>query len=83
MTKGNTEGMTQDNTQREHTDFDFGWDWDTEDFDAPLPRITDDPALPVTLEENLIPIDRNGVYVPNHLDDRGTLHFFAAVDVSD
>ncbi len=74
--------MTQNNTQREHTDFDFGWDWDTEDFDAPQPRITDDPALPVTLGENLIPIDRNGVYVPNHLDERGTLHFFAAVDVS-
>ncbi|GIK27924.1 MAG: hypothetical protein BroJett007_10620 [Chloroflexota bacterium] len=83
MTEGNTKGMMQDNTQREHTDFDFGWDWDTDDFDVPQPRITDDPALPVTLEENLIPIDRNGVYVPNHLDDRGTLHFFAAVDVSD
>lgn len=83
MTEGNTEGMTQDNTYREHTDSDFGWDWDTEDFDEPQPRITDDPALPVTLAENLIPIDLNGVYVPNHLDDLGTLHFFAAVDVSD
>lgn len=75
--------MTQNNTQREHTDFDFGWDWDTEDLAAPRLRITVDPALPVTLEDNLVPIDRNnGVYVPNHLDDRGTLHFFAAVDVS-
>ena len=74
----------QDNTRHEHTDFDFDWEWDADDFDAPQPRIIDDPALPVTLEDNLTPIDRtNGVYVPNHLDTRGTLHFFAAVDISD
>jgi len=75
--------MTQDHTEREPTDFDFGWAWDTEDFDAPQPRILDDPALPVTLEDHLVPIDRNGVYVPNHLDARGMLHFFAPVDSSD
>ena len=84
MTAGNPEGMTQDKTQHEPTDFDFGWAWAGDDFDAPQPHIIDDPALPVTLEDNFVPIDRtNGVYVPNHLDARGTLHFFAAVDNSD
>lgn len=84
MTKGNTEGMAQDNTQLEHTDFDFGWDWDTDDFDVPQPRIIDYPALPVTLEDNFVPVNRtDGVYVPNHRDARGTLHFFAPVDNSD
>lgn len=83
MTTGNTEGVTQDNTQHKPTDFDFGWDWDNDDFDAPQLRSTNDPALPVTLEDNLIPIDRNDVYVPNHLDDHGMLHFFAPVDISD
>ena len=74
----------QDNTRHEPTDFEFGWDWDADDFDAPLPRIIDDPALPVTLEDNLVPIDRtNGVYVPNHVDARGMLHFFAPTDISD
>lgn len=83
MIGGNTEDMTQNSTQRDNRDLDFGWDWDTDDFDAPRPSITDDSALPVTLEDNLVPIDRdNGVYVPNHLDDQGMLHFFAAVDVS-
>lgn len=83
MTEGNTEDMTQDNMQHEKADFDFGWDWDAADFDAPQPRIAEDPTLPVTLEDHLIPIDRDGIYVPNHLDARGTLHFFAPVDVSD
>ncbi|MCC6615290.1 MAG: hypothetical protein IT320_17580 [Anaerolineae bacterium] len=84
MTAGNIKGMTQDKMQHEPTDFDFGWDWDSDGFGAPQPHVIDDLALPVTLEDNFVPIDRtNGVYVPNHLDARGTLHFFAAVDISD
>lgn len=84
MTIENTERMTRDQTQHELTDFDFGWAWDADDFDAPQPHVIDDPALPVTLEDNLVPIDRtNGVYVPNHLDARGMLHFFAPTDTSD
>lgn len=83
MSAGNTEGMTQDKTQHEPTDFEFDWTWDAHNFDA-LSHVIDDPALPVMLEDNFVPIDRtSGVYVPNHLDERGTLHFFAAVDNSD
>ena len=80
MTTENTDGMTQD----EHTGFEFGGGQDTNGFGAPQPRRIDDPALPVTLEDSLLPINRtNGMYVPNHLDARGTLHFFARVDRSD
>lgn len=68
--------------QHESAEFNFNWEWDAYDFDTPDPLIINDPALPVTLD-NFVPIDpTNGVYVPNHLDARGTLHFFAAVDLS-
>ncbi len=83
MTAGNPEGMTQDKTVHGPTDFDFDWTWDAHNFDA-LSHVIDDPALPVTLEDNFVPIDRmSGVYVPNHLDARGILNFFAPVDISD
>ena len=45
-------------------------------------RIWRDPALPVTFYAELVPLDTDEQYVPNHLDVDGTVHFFAAVDVS-
>ena len=72
--------MSQDNTWHEGADF----DWALEDFeDAAHPSLIDDPALPVSLTTDLIPLDRDGMYVPNHQDETGTLHFFAVVDISD
>jgi hypothetical protein len=41
-----------------------------------------DPALPVTFHAELVPLDAEEQYVPNHLEADGTVHFFAAVDVS-
>lgn len=79
MTEGNTEGMTQDNTL-------FGEDGFAayDDYAGPEPTLViDDPALPVTLHGDLVPLTRDGMYVPNHLDESGTLHFFAPVDHSD
>lgn len=79
MTEGNTEGMTQDNTL-------FGEDGFAayDDYAGPEPaRVIDDPALPVTLHGDLVPLTRDGMYVPNHLDESGTLHFFAPVDHTD
>jgi hypothetical protein len=60
-------------------------DWDAyDDYTGPEPeRIIDDPALPFTLHEGFVTIDRNGMYVPNHLDESGTVHVFAAVDHTD
>ncbi|MBE2269635.1 MAG: hypothetical protein IAE80_15470 [Anaerolinea sp.] len=71
--------MTQTNPMQDHPD------WDAyDDYTGPEPeRIIDDPALPFTLHDDLVPIDRNGMYVPNHLDESGTLHVFAAVDHTD
>ncbi|MBK8030390.1 MAG: hypothetical protein IPK17_12985 [Chloroflexi bacterium] len=46
------------------------------------PRALHDPTLPVTLYDTLVPLDHEEQYVPNHLDADGTVHFFAAVDVS-
>ena len=46
------------------------------------PRLWRDPALPVTFYAELVPLDAEEQYVPNHLDVDGTVHFFAAVDVS-
>jgi hypothetical protein len=71
--------MIQANSPQDHTD------WDAyDDYTEPEPeRIIDDPALPFTLHDDLVPIDRNGMYVPNHLDESGTLHVFAAVDHTD
>jgi hypothetical protein len=37
-------------------------------------------ALPVTLDEHLTPVDREGRYVPHHLDTDGTAHWFSIVD---
>ncbi len=58
---------------------DMGFDW--EDGDSP-PSLGTTPGLPVTLTDALIPLDRDGRYVPNHLDAEGTVHFFAPVDIS-
>jgi hypothetical protein len=70
--------MTQDNAL-----FDDGFT-EYDDYIGPEPaRVIDDPALPVTLHGNLVPISRDDLYVPNHLDESGTLHFFAAVDHAD
>jgi hypothetical protein len=58
-----------------------GWDADWEDSDSPpSPPLTS--GLPVTLTDGMVPLDRDGQYVPNHLDSDGTVHFFATVDVS-
>ena len=54
-------------------------DWGGDD-PAPIPAVMQ--GLPVTLTDGMIPLDRDGLYVPNHLDAGGTVHFFATVDVS-
>ncbi|MFZ2880719.1 MAG: hypothetical protein WA009_14360, partial [Phototrophicaceae bacterium] len=74
--------MTQDNTLHENANFEFTWSADDFD-DIARPSVIDDPALPVTLHGDLVPITRDGMYVPNHLDESGTLHFFAPVDHTD
>ncbi len=38
------------------------------------------PGLPVTLAEDMTPYDAQGRYVAHHLDETGTVHFFAVVD---
>lgn len=72
--------MTQDNKVHDDADFDFGWD---DAFDVEPTCIIDNPALPVLLTADLIPLDRDGSYVPNHQEADGTLHFFAAVDIAE
>jgi hypothetical protein len=68
--------MTQANPPQDHPE------WDAyDDYTGPEPeRIIDDPSLPFTLHDGLVPIDREDIYMPNHLDESGTLHVFAAVD---
>lgn len=39
-----------------------------------------DPALPVMLQDGLLPLTRDGLVVPHYQDPGGTLHFFSAVD---
>jgi len=70
--------MTDPNIVSDHPD------WDVyDDYTGPeSARIIDDPTLPVTLYDTLVPLDEEEMYVPNHLDADGTVHFFAAVDVS-
>ncbi|MBN8638506.1 MAG: hypothetical protein J0M07_24550 [Anaerolineae bacterium] len=46
------------------------------------PRSLRDPMLPVTFYAALVPLDADEQYVPNQLDVDGTVHFFAAVDMS-
>jgi|GEM_PF-4363781 hypothetical protein len=43
-------------------------------------RIIADSALPVTLHGKLVPIDADGVYVPDVQDANGVVHFFAAAE---
>ena len=50
---------------------------------AEPPCALHDPALPVTLDDTLVPLDQEEQYVPNHLDADGTVHFFAAVDIAE
>jgi hypothetical protein len=59
---------------------DMEFDW--EDGDSP-PSLGTTPGLPVTLTDGLIPLDQEGLYIPNHLDAEGTVHFFAPVDISE
>ena len=59
---------------------DMEFDW--EDGDSP-PSLGTTPGLPVTLTDGLIPLDQEGMYVPNHLDAERTVHFFAPVDISE
>ncbi len=70
--------MTDSNRVNEHPD------WDVYDDFTGMepPRVLRDPALSVTLYDTLVPLDHEEQYVPNHLDADGTVHFFAAVDVS-
>jgi hypothetical protein len=72
--------MVSDPSLHDDPGFDWGLDWDDKDS---APSIASDPALLVTLADGLIPLDRSGQYVPNHLDTNGTVHFFAAVGISD
>ena len=39
-----------------------------------------DSRLPVMLDDELVPLDGNGQYVPHHLDAGGTVHWFSVVD---
>lgn len=64
-----------------HDDEWLVWEADWEDVDA-APALASTPGLPVTLTDGMVPLDRDGLYVPNHLDADGTVHFFAAVDTS-
>jgi len=70
--------MTDSKLMNEHSD----WDVYDDFTGAEPPHILRDPALPVTLYDTLVPLDQEEQYVPNHLDADGTMHFFAAVDVS-
>ncbi len=71
--------MTDSNRVNEHPD----WDVYDDFTGVEPPRALHDPTLPVTLYDPLVPLDHEEQYVPNHLDADGTLHFFAAVDISD
>jgi len=73
--------MTKDNTLHENADFEFNWSADGFE-EVPRPSAINDPSLPVSLTADLILLDREGMYVPSHQEADGTLHFFAAVDVS-
>jgi len=70
--------MTQANPPQDHPE------WDAyDDYTGPEPeRIIDDPALPVTLHGQLVPINDEEYYVPNFRDADGVVHFFAPTDVS-
>ncbi|MBK9750775.1 MAG: hypothetical protein IPO91_28990 [Chloroflexi bacterium] len=57
-------------------------EWEPSEEATGAARIWRDPALPVTFYAELVPLDAEDQYVPNHLDADGTVHFFAAVDVS-
>jgi hypothetical protein len=70
--------MTDSKLMNEHPD----WDVYDDFTGAEPPRALRDPALPVTFYDTLVPLDQGEMYVPNHLDAGGTVHFFAAVDVS-
>jgi len=41
---------------------------------------TSDPALPVALDNDLIPTNAQGDYIPHHRDEAGITHFFAVVN---
>jgi hypothetical protein len=60
-------------------EFDLQPEWSE---DIPTNALPLDPGLPVTLTDNMTPLDSEGQYVFSHKDDKGTVHFFAVVDVS-
>lgn len=63
---------------------DFSFDWSLNGFeDEPATVTFNNPGLPVTLNAGLIPLDRDGLYVPNHLDAHGTVHWFSVVEAQD
>jgi len=70
--------MTDSNRVNEHPD----WDVYDDFTGVEPPRALRDPALPVTLYDMLVPLDHEEMYVPNHLEGDGTVHFFAAVEMS-
>ncbi len=70
--------MTDSKIANEHPD----WDMYDDFTGVEPPHALRDPTLPVTLYDTLVPLDQEEQYVPNHLDADGTVHFFAAVDVS-
>jgi len=70
--------MTDSKLANEHPD----WDVYDDFTGVEPPRALRDPALPVTLYDMLVPLDHEEMYVPNHLDGDGTVHFFAAVEMS-
>ena len=49
--------MVSDPSLHDDPGFDWGPDWEDEDTS---PGIGNDPSLPVTLTDGLIPLDRNG-----------------------
>jgi hypothetical protein len=53
-----------------------------EPLSLPSEPVYRDPKLPVTIYDQLVPLDQEELYVPNHLDADGVVHFFAAMDVS-
>lgn len=51
--------------------------------DDPVAPMKTASSLPVTLTDDLVPLSKDGRYVPHHLDASGTTHWFSVVEVTD
>jgi hypothetical protein len=56
-------------------------DWpDRSVWDEPLPPQLAALVMPVTFDDDLTPFDKQGRYVPHHVDEAHTVHFFSVID---